>query len=46
MLFLEAFEQAKRWPILKIFATDVDQTNIETASMGSYPESIMAEVSA
>lgn len=46
MLFLEAFEQAKRWPTLKIFATDVDQTNIDTASMGSYPESIMAEVSA
>jgi two-component system CheB/CheR fusion protein len=46
MLFLEAFEQAKRWPTLKIFATDVEQVNIETASMGTYPESIMAEVSA
>lgn len=45
MLFLEAFEQAKRWPTLKIFATDVEQVNIETASMGTYPESIMAEVS-
>lgn len=46
MLFLEAFEQAKRWPTLKIFATDVEQVNIETASMGTYPESIVAEVSA
>jgi two-component system, chemotaxis family, CheB/CheR fusion protein len=46
MLFLEAFEQAKRWPSLKIFATDVDQLNIETAASGTYPESILAEVSA
>ncbi len=45
MLCLEAFERAKRWPTLKIFATDVEQVNIETASMGSYPESIAAEVS-
>jgi two-component system CheB/CheR fusion protein len=45
MLFLEAFEQAKRWPTLKIFATDVEQVNIEAASMGTYPESIGAEVS-
>lgn len=46
MLCLEAFERAKRWPTLKIFATDVEQLNIEAASMGSYPESIVAEVSA
>ena len=46
MLFLEAFEQAKRWPSLKIFATDVEQVNIETAGAGSYPESIAAEISA
>lgn len=45
MLFLEAFDQAKRWPALKIFATDVEQLNIDTASAGIYPESIMAEVS-
>jgi len=44
MLFLEGFEQAKRWPNLKIFATDVDQTNIDTAAAGTYPESIMAEL--
>ncbi len=45
MLFLEAFEHVKRWPTLKIFATDVEQLNIETAAAGTYPESIMAEVS-
>lgn len=44
MLFLEAFEQARRWPTLKIFATDVEQLNIETAAAGVYPESIVAEV--
>lgn len=44
MLFLEAFEQAKRWPSLKIFATDVEQANIDTASSGGYPESIVAEI--
>lgn len=45
MLFLETFEQLKRWPSLKIFATDVEQQNIETAGAGTYPESIVAEVS-
>ena len=45
MLFLEAFEQARHWPSLKVFATDVEQVNIETAAAGSYPESIGAEVS-
>jgi len=45
MLFLETFETLKRWPNLKIFATDVEQQNIETAGAGTYPESIAAEVS-
>lgn len=45
MLFLEAFERARNWPHLKIFATDVEQQNIEVASAGSYPESMGAEVS-
>ncbi|MBP6764516.1 MAG: PAS domain-containing protein, partial [Rubrivivax sp.] len=45
MLFLEAFEHLKRWPSLKIFATDVEQQNIETGSAGVYPESVAAEVS-
>ena len=42
MLFLETFDQLKRWPSLKIFATDVEQQNIETGGAGSYPESIAA----
>ena len=45
MLFLETFDALKRWPNLKIFATDVEQQNIETAGAGTYPESIAAEVS-
>ncbi len=45
MLFLEAFDQAKRWPALKVFATDVEQQNIETGGAGMYPESVAAEVS-
>lgn len=45
MLFLEAFEQTRRWPGLKIFATDVDQQCIETAGIGQYPESAAAELS-
>ena len=46
MLFLESFDQLKRWPSLKIFATDVEQQNIEIGGAGSYPESIAAEISA
>jgi two-component system CheB/CheR fusion protein len=45
MLFLEAFERQKRWPILKIFATDVDHQAIERASVGTYRETIAAEIS-
>jgi len=45
MMFLEAFDQLKRWPSLKIFATDVELQNVETAGAGTYPESIAAEVS-
>lgn len=45
MLFLEAFEQYKKWPSLKIFATDISQKNIDAASAGIYPESIAMELS-
>lgn len=45
MLFFEAFEKERRWPNLKIFATDVNPQAIELASAGHYPESIAAEVS-
>ena len=45
MLFIEAFERHRRWPNLKIFATDVDQQCIEVAGIGQYPESTAAELS-
>lgn len=45
MLFLEAFEEVKKWLPLKIFATDVNEDNIELAGQGLYPKSIAAEVS-
>lgn len=45
MLFIEAFERERRWPNLKIFATDVDQQCVETAGLGQYPESAAAELS-
>jgi two-component system CheB/CheR fusion protein len=45
MLFLEEFERQKRFLNLKIFATDVNQQNIDFAAIGSYSESIIAELS-
>lgn len=45
MLFREAFEAQRRWPRLKIFATDLDQGCIEQAGLGQYPESASAELS-
>lgn len=45
MLFIEAFERHRRWPNLKVFATDVDQLCVETAGVGQYPESAAAELS-
>jgi two-component system CheB/CheR fusion protein len=45
MMFIEAFERERRWPNLKIFATDVDAQCVETAGVGQYPESAAAEVS-
>ncbi|MDD2863188.1 MAG: chemotaxis protein CheB [Methylococcales bacterium] len=45
MLFIEEFERQKRWLTLKIFATDVNQQNIEFSAIGSYSESIAAELS-
>jgi two-component system CheB/CheR fusion protein len=45
MLFMEAFERERRWPNLKIFATDVDFQSVETSGIGQYPESAAAELS-
>lgn len=42
--FFEAFERARRWPSLKIFATDVNPHNVEFAAVGRYPESAAAEL--
>ncbi len=44
MLFMESFERARRWPSLKIFATDVDQHCIDTAGAGLYPETSATEL--
>jgi len=46
MLFIEAFEEQRRWLNLKIFATDADPQCVEKASAGLYPESAAAELSA
>jgi two-component system CheB/CheR fusion protein len=45
MLFLEACEAQQCWPILKVFATDVDHHAIEKAGQGVYRESIAVEIS-
>jgi two-component system CheB/CheR fusion protein len=45
ILFAEACDRARRWPAIKIFATDVEQQNIEAAGSGMFSESIAAEVS-
>ncbi len=44
MLFIEEFERQKRWLNLKIFATDVNQQNVEFCSVGCYPDSIAVEI--
>lgn len=45
ILFAEAFDRLKRWPNIKIFATDVEQHYVDFASVGVYPESIVNELS-
>ncbi len=45
ILFAEAFDHLKRWPQIKIFATDVEQTHIDIASAGVYSEAIVNELS-
>jgi two-component system CheB/CheR fusion protein len=45
ILFAEAFDRMKRWPQIKIFATDVEQTHIDIASAGVYSEAIANEIS-
>lgn len=45
MLFLEAFEQRNDWLPLKIFATDINQDNLDIASTGHYPATVLSEIS-
>ena len=45
MLFMEAFEKTRRWPAVKIFATDVDAHCIESSGQGLYPEASATELS-
>jgi len=45
ILFAEAFEQCRRWPNFKLFATDVEPQNIETAGAGVFSEAITTELS-
>jgi two-component system CheB/CheR fusion protein len=45
ILFAEAFERVRRWPPLKIFATDVEQHNVDFGSAGVFSEAITTEVS-
>ena len=45
ILFAEAFDSLRRWPDFKLFATDVEQHNVDTGSAGLFSESIAAEVS-
>jgi len=44
ILFREAMEQMGKVVDVKIFATDLDQTAVERASIGRYPESIVADI--
>jgi len=44
MLFHEAFKNHKQWIQLKIFATDVNQDNLDQASAGFYPPTIVSEL--
>ena len=44
ILFAEICDQYKRWPPIKIFATDVEQHYIDTAGAGVFSEAIANEV--
>jgi two-component system CheB/CheR fusion protein len=44
MFALESCARQQIWPGIKVFATDVSGPNVEMASAGSFPESIVAEM--
>ncbi len=45
IMLAEACAQLKRWPLIKIYATDIEQRFLDIAGAGVYPESIAGEVS-
>jgi len=45
MVILEVCQRIRRWPTIKIYATDVEQRFLDVAASGSYPDSIESEVS-
>jgi two-component system CheB/CheR fusion protein len=45
MTILEVCNKIRRWPTIKIYATDVEQRFLDVAGAGSYPDSIESEVS-
>jgi two-component system CheB/CheR fusion protein len=45
ILFAEAFDRVRRWPNFKLFATDVEQQNVEVGGSGVFSEAITAEIS-
>ncbi|MBK1731008.1 chemotaxis protein CheB [Thiococcus pfennigii] len=44
ILFTEACERVRRWPGFKVFATDVAQQSLDTASAGVFSEAITSEI--
>jgi two-component system, chemotaxis family, CheB/CheR fusion protein len=46
MTIVEVCESLRRWPQIKLYATDLEQRFLDIASAGVYPESIVTEVGA
>ena len=45
MTLQEACDEARKWPPIKVYATDIEQSYLDVAAAGRYPESIEREVS-
>lgn len=46
MTLIEVCDSLRRWPQIKLYATDLEQRFLDIASAGTYPESIVTEVGA
>lgn len=46
MTIVDVCESLRRWPQIKLYATDLEQRFLDIASAGTYPESIVAEIGA